>query len=264
MIDLPDGFADAINEVFRKYNIENIRKADILGQASLELEGCHLGNTYPWLTGGMLYRYATKHNAVKTLKQLSELLITKQKNAHLNYNDMDCDLTARHLITPIECLTCSAFVTRIDKNKPETKDCPRCKGTGKDPEYNEYSWIVLYENHGYTTFYIIHENIGKIELHIRELPYNSKKSDIRKMFDELDEAIQKDCYDTECTLLRYRDTRDDGFILSMEYDKPDKVSKFPISHKCEVRNARAVYAIETIVEHFPCVMEDLIKEEFSH
>lgn len=268
MIEVPESLTERVNALFNEYGLDNLTKADVLGQIAVNLEGCHMGNTYPWLTGGIVYKYVMKHNVIDTLKKLSSLLLSKKETASgLNYNDMDCDLTAVHLITPYECLDCTALVAKVEaKSKgnppPETKNCPTCKGTGKDPRFNEYSWIIRYENHGYTTFYIIHENFGKTEFHVRELKYNAPKAQVKKALKDLIEAIPRDCYDTDCMLIKYRDARDNGFVLSMEHDKPETVSEeFPMRHECEVINQRAIYAIHTVVEHFPCVIESLEKGE---
>lgn len=272
MKEIPVGFVKRIEELLAEYAVDNLNKADVMGQATALLKGRCAGVDYDWMQGGYVYAHVVNSHAVDTLIKLVDVLTAKAEKSHVKYCDNDLDLTGVKFVDPIECLTCNCIVARLDQTNPapETKDCPRCKGTGKDPEFFETSWVVLYQNHGNTKLFAIHEDCGRIQLHIRRLDYNPSDAKVKAAFKGICGAIRKEDKENPSPLLRYRDTRDDGFVLSLSWDKPKdrEVYKtvapddsfFDINHHCET-SKWAIHAVEDIVEHFVCVIDSLEKGE---
>jgi len=275
MNKVPVDFTKAVDDLCFQYHIDDINKADAIGQALASIKGCCAGNSIRWVLGGLAYAYAIRphaallkdghlNGAVDVLKKLVELLEKRQGDGgHLNYNDMDCNLRGWHKVIDNECLTCKSLATKIfaktdGVEPPQTQDCPRCKGTGIEPEFHDHAWAVHYDDHGNGMVFVVIENCIRVELHIRELPYNISRNEQAKTMKLVLESMVQDRYDHPLPLLRYRDTRDEGFILSLSYDQPDE--RNDPNHSCEA-SIRAINALETVVEHFPSVIESLEKGE---
>jgi len=259
MRSVPEGFTDKVKALLDEAGIGNLAKADVLGQVVANMPGTCAGNSNQWMLGGLIFGHAIRTDAVGILKKVVSLTAE-----NVNYNDMDCDLMGRHLVIPIECLLCSGIVARVirPETSPKKEECPRCKGTGIDPEFTEQAWVLYHRNHGHASFYAVHENSGRTELHVRELPYNSSDKLVAKTMEDICAAIQKDCYDYDCPSLHYRDERDEGFVLSLSFDHPrsDWPEGVHQSHDCHV-SLRAIAALDTVAEHFICVIESLEKGE---
>lgn len=257
---MPQEFVDEIKAVFDKHNIKDISVPDAFGQLAHRLDECSIENTMPWMIGGLCASYARHHDCVGIIKQLVEKIEAKFGENNLNYNDLDCNMWGKYVKVDIECLTCSSLISKIEENAPKKEECPRCKGTGIDPEFHNKMWVLMYDNHGYGKFFIVKENCLRFELHIRELPYNTKREKLVKLFKELCVDGKAERYDSENKYIRYLDNRDEGFVMSLEYEKPNDYHKESSdqTHDCEA-TLRARFVLSEIVEHFPCV----IKEELA-
>jgi hypothetical protein len=262
MQEIPEELVGKIEALMTEYGIQGFRKADALGQALATMDAGCPANDIKWMTGGLVQGHIQHTKPHLVLKRLVSAL-EKQPDKHLNYNDMDCNLIGSHHIIKHECLTCCSITASVEKKRgkpvPETKDCPRCKGTGVDPEYHDDAWIIWYDNHGNSQAFILLENCLGMELHIRRLPYNLGRASYKKIMTDITEAAKEDRYETECKWLKCRDERDEGFILSTRWDKPTE-HNFSLSHDTHA-NLHAIASIDDIVEHFICVVESMEKGE---
>lgn len=244
-----------IENLLQKHGVENLYWADTLGQALDQLKGQCLGNNVPWCNTGIVASYLRRHGAIETLKKL----ITKLDKKRLNYNDMDCDIWARHIEVPMECLKCSSIVSKVDPspNTPKSPaECDRCKGTAIDPECHDDVWILVDDDHGNGKVFIIEENCLSDTLSVRDLPYNQSRKQRVKVLNEMIAEVPKGMYDSPHELIRYRDSRDKGFVLTIRFDKKDG------SHNGEV-SLRAACVSEIIAEHFPCLLGDEVDGEIE-
>jgi serine/threonine protein kinase len=163
-------------------------------------------------------------------------------------------------------LECDSLVSKLDKANPapQTKDCTRCNGTAIDPEYKHDLWVIDLDNHGYHTVYIVLETSSNYELHIRRLQgdFNYLSEDeAREVFKEICEAMQKDRFNSNSKWIRNRDSRDEGFVMSLAYNKFNEhynsVGLYA-SHNCQTTfTGRAINDIENISEHLSCVIKEL-------
>jgi hypothetical protein len=250
--------ASDIEGVLKKHSVDPLYYPHCLGGVLDALREQCLGNSVPWFLEGLFSSYAIRTQAADTVKQLVELLDARGKQ--LNYNDLDCDLRGKKFKIVNECLECSSLVAKLGAlgKAPKPEDCPRCKGTKLDPEFFDYAWVLGFDNHGHHTFFIVQENSSYSRLHVRRLPYNMARGEVKKHFELFCAAAQTDRYDSEYEYMRYWDRRDKGFRFSMTVGKED----LSVSD-CEV-NTDAVIDLQTIVEHFPTVIaefEQLVKED---
>jgi len=255
-------FEADLSALLEKHKIDKIGRANMLGQW-LGRNGT-LGVDVSWSLGGMLAAYAIKHDAAGIFKRTVEAVEKHYGAENFNYNDLDCDMWAKKIHHVNPCLECDCLLERIRKTKkPRPEVCPRCNSTKLDPESFDEGWFLVWNNHGNAIAFVLWQNCINYELHIRELPYNKKDADRIKVLKALVSEVPKGRYDTEDELIRYRDTRDKGFLLSMVIDKEMPDYEIEARHSTEA-NPRAVYALESIVEHFPCVLDDIKEEAASN
>lgn len=248
-----------IDALLNRHCDKGFYKADLMGQALDGLSNCCAGNSVNWVLGGLAYAHATNSDAVGVLKRLVTAL--ERSKGHVNYNDMDCDLRGWHKVIEKGCLNCTSILAKVEKHNIKTADCPRCKGTGIDPEYRSDAWVVHFNNHGNGCVFAVIESCIGIELHIRNLPYNISRDKEEKILKEVLKSVCQDRYDHPLPLLHYRDTRDEGFVMSLSYEKErEDEDNSDLSHECEA-NGQSIFALDTIIEHFTCVIESLEKGE---
>lgn len=265
MQNVPQEFVDDLNNLFIKHNIDKLDKADMLGQAMVLIPKACAGFDIEHINGGFAYALAIKNDVVNVLKELVNVLEKRDQN-HLNYNDMDCNLIGKHIVIHQPCLECDSFVSKLNKNNPapQTKDCTRCNGTAIDPEYKYDLWVIDFDNHGYHTVYIVLETCSGYELHIRRLQgeFNYLSDDeAKEAISEICEAMKKGRFDSNSKWIRNRDSRDEGFVISLTYEKFNEHYHsigLSASHDCQTTfTGRAIHDIEIISEHFSWVIKDL-------
>lgn len=249
-----DQLAADLKAVLEKHGINDIYWPSAFGQAIDQLKDQCLVNSIPWFISGACASYIRRYGVIDTLKQL----ITKLGDKTLNYNDLDCDMWARHIKVMNECLTCSSIVSKLDKDIPAPKpeDCPRCKGTKIDPEFHDDVWVLVYDNHGNGSVFIIEEDFGSYTLSIRDLPYNESREKRIQVLHEMLKEMPKGKFDTEHPLIRFRDMRDEGFVLSMRLDKHGVYPGRDEDYYDGEASLRAPHQLSLITEHFPCVLQE--------
>jgi hypothetical protein len=261
MKELPKGLTNKVEAVFES-GTDGYEKADLLGQALANMNAGCASNDIRWFLGGLVYGHTVKTGAVQIVKDLIEALNTSSltdKYKNYNYNDLDCDLKGNHLFVPHECLTCSSLVAHLDEDKkPDVASCERCKGTAIDPEYGDDIYVLRFRDHSSTQVYVIIENTCRVEFHIRDLPRNLSKKKTAYLIENITQAAKEDQYDNKSSpFFSYRDGRDEGFVVSMNYGKfQDWNPDHEISHECAA-SLEAINAIDTISQHFICVIDEL-------
>ena len=243
-------FDQELEALLQKHGLEDrIYHADALGQF-LGRTGC-IGVDAEWAISGMMAAYARKNNVAEHLKKMVEAVVKARGENEFNYNDLDCDMWGKTIRKQNECLECDSLLSKIFKKEPPLDGvCPRCKGSKIDPESHDDGWFLVWDNHGNGTAFILWETCIGFELHIRRLVGNKSDKERVKTLKKLVEEVPKGIYETDYKLIRYRDQRDDGFILSMSLDKNG-------NHQNCHSTIHAHYELSTIVEHFPCVIEEI-------
>jgi hypothetical protein len=244
MKSLPKGLVSEIEDLFDKHEMNNLDKADALGQIAASLSGIYLANTMQWLPGGMAFKYAVDNDVANTLKRAVE------NNAQpLVYCDDDCSLHGEYFDIHHECLDCKdkLMIRLFKKESIPTESCTRCNGTGIDPEYIDPAWVLHYKNHGYDVLFVVLGRDVETGIHIRKFEYNSDREDIKAKIQSVVSGLRNN--DDHIPMITYKDTRDEGFCLSLTY-REDKRE----SHSCEVNN-EGFHLLTTVVEHFTAVEE---------
>jgi len=245
---MPEELRTDVEALMAKHNVDNLDKANFLGQLASTMDGIYVQNTIKWLPGGMAYGYATKHDVIGTLKR-----ITEKTSEPLVFNDDDCNLQGYTIEIFHDCMDCKdSLVTRmLERKLVKTEDCTRCNHTGIDPYHIHHAWVLHHGNHGHDTVYIVIENSISTELHIRSFKYNSSNAKIKAGINEIIEVIKTDDREIKsCPMLVYKDNRDKGFCLSMD-SRED-------GHHTTEANDQGMHYLTDIAEHFTAIEKELI------
>lgn len=252
MNKVPDGFVADVVAALGRHGIVNIQIADAMGQALDRVPDRCPGMDVLWCMGGALYSYVMRSGAIDTIKKVVERL----GNVSLNYNDMDTDMWAARVAPTHTCLDCDNGLNKlIGRAEQDPATCPRCKGTQVDPEVHDDAWVLVFDDHGNALAFVVYETSLDVTLHIRELPYNQhnkRKAVLKRLVAD----VLRGKHELEDELVRYGDSRDIGFVLSMSVKKDDSWHEVHPSIK-------AVYAIDIVTQHFPCVLDDQLKENLK-
>lgn len=252
---IPKELVADLEAVLKKHGVDDLYYPFVFGQALDVLKEQCITNSCRWVLDGMLSSNIIRYDAPGIVKKLVEKLVGLGKRQPLNYNDLDVDLWGKYIKIPRPCLECSS---NVRTKGLKTEDCTRCKGTGLDPDYFNHLWVLFKNDHGNSQVYIVQGNGYSTSFHVRDLPYNMSKKRSKAFFNKFVAAGMNDRFDGEFEYFRYHDLRDEGFVLSVEYNDDDKrVSD------CDIGGPRAAGALSTIVEHFPWVIEnfDVLSKE---
>lgn len=252
MIEVPKKLISEVENLVAMYGFNKIEIADIMGQVIEQLPDSCMGVDTKWALGGMMYSLVVNSKAVQNIKNVVDYVGDKR----FNYNDLDCDIWAKHFRDYYSCVDCDSFIASV-MGKEIPDPCPRCKGSKTDPEFYREYWVVIRGDHGSAVAYIVEKNCSNETLHIRELPSNQTSEELEEIKEELCREIIKERFDTKNPYIRYQDSRDKGFVLTLEYDLPEDDPKHEkkIHHSCEA-NLRSEFYISMAIEHFPCVLKE--------
>lgn len=240
-----DAFVAGLAALIDEHKIGVLDVPTTVGQALNAVQDVSSTNSLKWSLLGMAADELVRKDVAGTLKKMA----VKYDRKHLNYNDLDDDIWGRYVKWPIECLECSAIVAKLGSRKtpPPVAECPRCGGTGKDPEFFEEAWVVVADMHGNGFAFMVYENYGGLTVHFRELPYNKGDRVRKNTLEALAVSLQCDCYDSKEPLLACRDSRDEGFVLSITIEKDDGRIDGDASD-------RFAWMMSLVNEHFPCLL----------
>ena len=231
-----------IEAVLAKHGVSQLDKPRVLGVALHRLGNCHVRNDFDWGASAFVADYLFENGCDKTIRQIAEMFPDKH-----TYCDNDCHVKGRVVIVNQECLECDSMLARI-RDKIKDGVCARCGDTKIDPEYKHIFHCVLYRDHGYTYFFYTTNRYAN-EIHCRYFGESwMKEKAADKLFDKLCVAASKPKYESDCDHLRYLDSRDDGYVFSLEKSPHD-------DYRGDVVDARAVFAATIITEHFPCLLK---------
>ena len=264
MKEAPQALIDGINALLVEHCENSLDYADAVGQCMAHLTGCCPGNTADWSMGGFVYGVILKTGAVKAVQDIVEALYKAGYSAgkRYNYNDLDNDLLAWKF-----------------KARWVSKAMPSVKGCEKDTVYYDDCWFLYYNSHGNAAIYLVQERFGRIELHIRKLPYNLSKTETKKILSRLRGQLRDREKDAPYgDYLTYLDRRDEGFVLSCSYDDNERAKakyqkldpEADLSyldnkeerHECQARHD-VVFYLNTATQHFCCVQKDIDNGEPS-
>lgn len=252
MNKVSDEFVADVVAALQRHGIKDIQVASAVGQALDRVPGRCPGVDVQWCMDGQLYSYVVRSGAIDIIKTVVERL----GGASLNYNDMDTDMWAARVAPTHTCLECDNGLNRLmGRPEQDPATCPRCKGSQIDPEFHADAWVLVFDDHGNALAFVVYETISDVTLHIRELPYNQgnrRKAVLKRLTADVLRGEHK----LEDELLRNGDSRDTGFVLSLSVAKAG-------GHYDGHTSIKAVYAIDTVVQHFPCVLESELKEKLE-
>jgi len=238
-------FVDDFASLLKQHNVQSVEVANVVGQALEQVEKSDIHNAIPWMLRGMAFSYVTRNDVISTLQNV----VKNVEGNPLNYNDLDCTLWGKYSEGRKECLECSSWTAKLmGKPKQDTATCPRCKGTNIDPDYKDKIWTVVYDDHGNGLVYVVIESCIDFELHIRELPYNKSDKSRVMVMNKISKAVSKE--EGDYGLIRYKDSRDTGFVLSLTWKKD-------LSHHSGEANLRAPYTLTTVAEHFTTLFKEV-------
>lgn len=257
-------FVSDLLALFEKHGYSgqnDIYRPNALGQAMQVIAKPCISLSAEWYVEDLYASHVINskgNEIIKTLvSQLEQRNIVKDP---YNYCDLDCNVWGNHSVIDKECLECDANkyadIFRKDGDSPVIKqvNCIRCGGTGIDPESKDHAYTVFHDNHGNSLVYILVEHACGWNFHIRRLPYNLSKKKMYQFFQKFCKSATIDRFDDEFEYMRYHDSRDEGFVFSMQYSSPKSYSEGYISDVNTTLEAH--HAIDQMIQHFPCIFEE--------
>lgn len=260
---IDSAFVDDLRILFEKHGYSegnDIYRPGALGQAMQVIGKPCFSLSAKWYIESLYASHIIDGKGDQIIRNLvSQLEQRNIKKEPHNYCDMDCNVWGRHTVIDKECLGCDAnryadiFLKDGEKEATKQASCLRCNGTGIDPESKDHSYTIFHDNHGNSLVYILTDHAGSWNLHIRKLPY-LKKNKMYEYFNKFCKSSTIDRYDDTFEYMRYHDSRDKGFIFSMQYNGPSSYNPGSISDVDITLEAH--HSIDQLLQHFPCIFEE--------
>ena len=231
-------FVDDLKAIIAKHKLNELFIGESLGQAFAKV------TSYPnvrSVTAGVAFTKMIEGNAVAIIKDVVETLLPIQGDKRYVFNDLDSEF-------------------RVWKTQKEWTASWH-KEEKDRTVYKDDVWALYHDDHGHSRIYIIRECCGSTQLHIREFPYNISEEALSEALKLFIDSYFVPEYRNGNPMTAYGDERDKGFILSVSFDKSDKmIGDMEPTFDCHA-DIGAIRDIETVVEHFVCILEDIKKGE---